>query len=157
MTEKAFSKEARPRRRIRNYLIEPEIQMKRAYYFLAFFLCMMGGIVFWIYFQLVIAVEFLSTEHAVVAVRITDLLNSLSPFTIAAYVLTGVICSIVFGIYSSHRVIGPSVAIRHHIERLKSGDFSRPLRIRDGDELVTVARLLNELTEVLQKKYGKPL
>lgn len=143
------------KRRLRNYLIEPEIQLRRAYYFVAFFFCMLGGIVFWVYFQLVIAVEFLSTEHGLVAVRIADLMRSLSWFTIGAYIVTGVVASIIFGIYSSHRVIGPSVAIRHHIERLKQGNFSQPLRIRSGDELVTVARLLNELTEVMRQKYGK--
>lgn len=143
------------KRRIRNYLLEPEIQLKRAYYFLAFFFCMLGGIVFWVYFQLVIAVEFLSTEHGLVAVRITDLMRSLSWFTIVAYVVTGMISSIIFGIYSSHRVIGPSVAIRHHIDRLKNGNYAHNLRIRQGDELVTVARLINELTEVLRQKYGK--
>lgn len=147
--------EAKIRRSWRNYLIEPEIQFKRAYYFLAFFFCTMAGALFWIYFQLMIAVEFLDSEGALVAVRMTDLFESLSGITIAAYLITGAIASIVFGIYSSHRVIGPSVAIRKHIDRLKAGDFSQQVHIRKGDELVTVARLINELTDVLRQKYGK--
>jgi signal transduction histidine kinase len=116
---------------------------------------MIGGVVFWIYFQLVLAVELLDSEQALIAVRTTDLFKSLSWFTIIAYLVTGLISSILFGIYSSHRVIGPSVAIKRHLDRLKSGDYARKLHIRHGDELVTVAREINELTQVLQEKYGK--
>lgn len=139
----------------RNYLLEPEIQFRRAYYFAAFFIFMIGSAYFWIYFQLVIAVEFLSSEYGLIAVRTADLFHSLSWFTIAAYLGTGIIISVVFGIYSSHRVIGPSVAIRRHVERMKNGDYSGVLKIRQGDELVTVANILNELTDVLRKKYDK--
>ena len=143
------------RRSWRNYLLEPEIQLKRAYYFVAFFFCMMGGIIFWIYFQLVIAVDLMDPEYGLIAVRTTDLFHSLSWFTIAGYISTGTILSIVFGIYSSHRVIGPSVAIRKHIDKMKQGDYSSRLHIRRGDELVTVAHVINELTDALRQKYGK--
>ena len=149
------SANGRVKRSWRNYLIEPEIQLRRAYYFVAFFCFMIGGAFFWIYFQLVFAVEFLSSEYGLVAVRTTDLLHSLSWYTIVAYVVTGLIFAVVFGIYSSHRVIGPSVAIRRHVERLKNGDYNGVLKIRKGDELVTVERVLNELTDALRSKYGK--
>ena len=149
------AKSGKAKRSFKNYLLEPEIQFKRAYYFVAFFFCMIAGVIFWIYFQLVLAVVFLDSEQALVAVRTKDLFTSLSWFTIIAYLLTGAVVSIIFGIYSSHRVIGPSVAIKRHIGRLKSGDYARKLHIRDGDELVTVAREINELTEVLQQKYGQ--
>lgn len=143
---------SRAKRKIRNYLIEPEIQLKRAYYFIAFFFCMLGGIVFWTYAQIVFAVEFLDAEAWLVAVRLTDLVEAISPVTVVLYLITGFTLAVLFGIYSSHRVIGPSVAIAHHINRLKEGDYSKRLFIRKGDELVTVARLLNELTDELRKR-----
>lgn len=143
---------AHSKRRIKNYLLEPEIQLKRAYYFLSFFFCMLGGIIFWTYAQVVFAVKFLDAQAWLVAVRLTDLLEAISPVTLILYLVTGILFSIIFGIYSSHRVIGPSVAIRHHINRLKSGDFSKRLHIRKGDELVTVAKLINELTDELRKQ-----
>ncbi len=142
---------SKSKRSFKNYLLEPEIQLKRAYYFLAFFFCMLGGIFFWTYAQIVFAVEFLDARAWLVAVRLTDLLEAISPMTLTLYLLTGVAFSIMFGIYSSHRVIGPSVAIKHHIDRLKSGDYSKRLHIRKGDELITVAKLINELTDELRK------
>lgn len=140
------------KRKLRNYLLEPEIQLKRAYYFLAFFFCMLGGMFFWAWIQVVIAVEFLDAKAWLVAVRLTDLLEAISPLTLFLYLATGIVFSVLFGVYSSHRVIGPSVAIKHHLNRLKAGDFSKRLHIRKGDELVTVAREINELTDELRKK-----
>ena len=77
----------------------------------------------------------------------TDLLESISYYTLAGYVIIGVLFSVLFGIYSSHRVIGPSVAIKLHMDRL---NYTKRLIIRDGDELVTVAKVINEYTDELR-------
>ena len=51
------------RQKLKNYLLEPELQLKRVYYFVAFFFCMMGCGIFWLYMQVFFAVKFMSNEH----------------------------------------------------------------------------------------------
>jgi methyl-accepting chemotaxis protein len=52
----------------------------------------------------------------------------------------------------THRMVGPMVAIRRHIEALKQGDLSARVRLRKRDAFKDVARDLNELAEALEER-----
>jgi signal transduction histidine kinase len=62
--------------------------------------------------------------------------------------------AIAFGIYISHRFLGPATVIRQSILELKSGNYSHRKSLRKGDELADVMSEVNALAEVLEKKYG---
>jgi hypothetical protein len=49
-----------------------------------------------------------------------------------------------------HRMVGPMVAFRRHIEALKNGDFRSRVRLRKGDAFLYLVKDLNELAEILE-------
>jgi hypothetical protein len=52
-----------------------------------------------------------------------------------------------------HRVGGPVVAICNYIQALKAGKYDAPRSLRKNDELTSIMQELNELAEILKKKY----
>jgi signal transduction histidine kinase len=59
-----------------------------------------------------------------------------------------------FGIYVSHRFLGPSLAIQGLVRELKEGNFKARKNLRKGDELMSLMEEVNGLAETLEKKYG---
>jgi signal transduction histidine kinase len=54
-----------------------------------------------------------------------------------------------------HRMIGPIVAFRRHIEALKNGDYQSRVRLRKGDAFSVMLTDLNELAELLERDEKK--
>ena len=52
----------------------------------------------------------------------------------------------------AHRILGPLIPIRTHIEGMKNGDYSSVLRLRSGDPFVEIADDLNELASLLREQ-----
>ena len=50
----------------------------------------------------------------------------------------------------SHRLLGPIVAFRRHLEALKNGDYGARIQLRKGDPFTDVADDMNELTAMLR-------
>ena len=57
--------------------------------------------------------------------------------------------NLLISIYYTHRMIGPSVAFKRHIQALKEGDFDSRVKLRTHDAFLDVAQELNELAEKL--------
>ncbi len=72
----------------------------------------------------------------------------------AGSVVLNCLMAIGFGIYISHRFLGPATVIRNSILELKSGNYSHRKTLRKGDELDDVMGEVNALAETLEKKYG---
>ena len=71
--------------------------------------------------------------------------------------LTLLVMSLLFfiGIIVTHRMAGPVMVIRKKMEDLCADNFSARVRLRKGDEFVTLARTFNELAGHLDKKHKK--
>jgi hypothetical protein len=65
----------------------------------------------------------------------------------AAFINIGML--IVFGVVLSHRVAGPLFNLLRQLRRIGLGQFKTEMRVRDGDDLVFVARNVNELSQSL--------
>ena len=75
----------------------------------------------------------------------------LSAQVVIAYLL-------VVGVLSAtyiHRMIGPIVAFRRHIEALKNGDYRSRVRLRKGDAFQDMLNDLNELAALLEREDEK--
>ena len=59
-----------------------------------------------------------------------------------------------FGIYISHRFLGPATVILSSLKELKAGNYSHRKSLRKGDELDDVMAEVNELAATLEKKHG---
>ena len=53
---------------------------------------------------------------------------------------------------SLHRLLGPIVPIRRHLEALKNGDYSSRVSLREGDLFLEVEQDLNELSAALERE-----
>ncbi|MBI3324273.1 MAG: HAMP domain-containing protein [Candidatus Omnitrophica bacterium] len=60
------------------------------------------------------------------------------------------------GLRQTHKVVGPIPRMIRMLQAIGAGDFSQRIRLRPGDALVDVATAINQMTENLQKRYGKP-
>ena len=62
------------------------------------------------------------------------------------------VCGLALAVMLTHRIFGPVVPIRAHIQKLIAGDFESRVRLRAKDEFQDVAKDLNELAEHLSQK-----
>ena len=56
----------------------------------------------------------------------------------------------------THRLLGPIVALRRHLESIKSGDYASRVHLRAGHPLGGIAQDLNELSEMLNRPVRSP-
>jgi methyl-accepting chemotaxis protein len=64
------------------------------------------------------------------------------------YVLGTIAISIIY----THRLIGPTVAFRRHLDAIEAGNFSYRTILRKSDAFQEVAKRLNEVSEMLEVK-----
>jgi nitrogen fixation/metabolism regulation signal transduction histidine kinase len=65
------------------------------------------------------------------------------------------LCSILvaaFGIMLTHRYYGPLIPILRSLRAIREGDYTSRVRLRPGDELQDLARVVNEISEKLAPK-----
>ena len=64
---------------------------------------------------------------------------------------------VLIGIYVTHRIVGPQVAIRRLISELKKGHYGKQIQLRRNDYLKNIASELNELsTQLKQTQTSEP-
>ena len=61
--------------------------------------------------------------------------------------------AILIGIKLSHRIYGPMIPFRRHIDELKDGNFGSRIRLRKDDDLLEIRDALNDLAITLEEKY----
>ena len=60
------------------------------------------------------------------------------------------------GIFTTHRLAGPWIAVRRALDRVREGDLETPLRIRSNDgHLRDVERSFNEMITALRDRGGE--
>jgi methyl-accepting chemotaxis protein len=69
--------------------------------------------------------------------------------TMGPAVLALIVGSALFSIYLTHRLAGPLYRFERHAANLAQGDLSLRIRLRQGDELQELARMINETVERL--------
>lgn len=90
-------------------------------------------------------VENLATMNKLLGLQVS--VTNIGTIGLAALAL---ICLMLW-IYFSHRIFGPTVPIRRHVQKLSEGDYSSRIHLRSSDELKDLAEDLNHLAEVLAK------
>jgi signal transduction histidine kinase len=99
-------------------------------------------------------VSALGYEGAIDPALIANLQQVVSQVTMTSLIglsISACLCYILY-IIVSHRIFGPMVPIRRHVESLKKGDFTSRVNLRSYDEFKDLAADLNALAEVLQEK-----
>lgn len=61
--------------------------------------------------------------------------------------------AILIGVKLSHRVYGPMIPFRRHIDELKAGNYASRINLRKNDDLVEMRDALNDLAITLEDRY----
>lgn len=144
------------RRSIRNFLLQPFLQMQLGLVSVVLSFAF-AGVIGWIFYIHL-------NRFASVVIQLTDaeeevlklLFSSLSDMRFAmlaaifAFLILNVLASIIF----THRMVGPTVAFRRLIRGLIDGKYGIQIKLRQGDAFVEVADELNELSRTLAEKHA---
>ncbi len=73
--------------------------------------------------------------------------------SLTATVVMGCAAVYLFGIYVTHKIVGPLIPIGNLIEELSKGNYeAKDVKLRKGDELQDFADKVNQLKAILKEK-----
>ena len=58
------------------------------------------------------------------------------------------------GVFYTHRLVGPTVAFQHFLEKIREGDYSARVHVRKNDAFGDIADDLNKTAEELERRHG---
>ena len=141
------------RRKASNLLLKPSLQMKLPLYtlILSFTFGLVALLLFYVYFEQLYAMMLENTTQesylrAAVSLQTSNFIEAAS-MLLVGYILLMVAVTTIY----THRIIGPTVALKRHIRALKDGLYSHRVQLRKHDELKDMAADLNELAEILEQ------
>ena len=147
-------------RRLANVLVEPVLQLGLPALLLAITLpfaalqALYGYMAFGQLYQVVLAdTSAPRTFQTMLEGQAADFLFVSGAITLA-YAIVVLIGSVAW----AHRMVGPIVPFRRHVEALKGGEYGSRVHIRRFDAFSELARDLNELAELLEEhdKHNGP-
>ena len=144
--------EKQQRRKIRNKINNPLLQMKIGLY------CIILSLIFSFSVLTILFLKF--RELIGLILDLTDAQDTLGDI-ISTYwsdtqiwvifaLMTYIISTIIICILYTHRLIGPTIAFRRHIEKLIDGDYDAHTQVRRGDAFNELAEVLNALSKKLK-------
>ena len=148
----------RPQQRsLKNYLINPNFQIKYALYFATSGMAMMGLLFTLITSRLSDAVAAMgdsNLDSLGLESAISLLIFDVSLFCVIGFFLN-IIFSFAFAIYMTHRVAGPGLVIERYIAEIKAGEYDSTRTLRKSDDLQAIMSALRDLAAHLKSK-SKP-
>lgn len=141
-----------PRRKTTNLILQPGLQLKLPFYLLllTFGFAVAFSAHSYITYERLFEITVAHTDQPEYFERVfsaqTENFKVVSAAMAAFYILMMLAVSILI----THRMVGPTIAFRRHVERLKNRDYSTRINLRRQDAFAEVAQELNELAEVLE-------
>lgn len=145
---------AKPKRRFRNFLLQPLLQVKLGLYAIilsTLFACAMAVILYQNFAGLVNAIVLLTDAEDEVRDLFLDYWRGTQIWiylTFLVYLGSTVAISVLY----THRLVGPTIAFRRHLQDLTAGQYGARTFLRRGDAFKEVADELNRLSETLEKE-----
>lgn len=148
----------KPKRRVRNFLLQPLLQVKLGLYAILLSALFVLTIVFLMYNNFA---DFLDS-----VIKLTDVETEVRELSsehwrgtrLWIFVCSGVylLATIAISVLYTHRLVGPTIAFRRHVRNLREGKYQSRTYLRKGDAFMEVAEELNRLSEQLEKGQYKP-
>ena len=134
-------------------LVDPRRQLRFAFFLIG------GGITALMVFNLFLLISLKASVQEIAAnghlsqEMSTVLLDSVAnaELNVTAMSLLLMTVSIVTGIVLSHRIYGPIVKIRQHVEAMNNGNFKSRIQLRSNDHFIELSEDLNQLAETLER------
>lgn len=73
---------------------------------------------------------------------------------LAILILIFFVGNVMISVLATHRLVGPTIAFRRHLESLIAGDYSARTELRSNDAFREVADDLNRLSAALEERHG---
>jgi hypothetical protein len=146
------------KRRVRNFVLQPLLQVKVGLYFILVSLLFATALALIIYYNfggLVNSIVLLTDAEEEVRELFLDYWKGTQLwiyFSFAVYLLA----SIGLSVFYTHRMVGPTFAFRRHIRSIAEGRYHVRTHLRKGDAFSEVADELNHLSEVMERTRGLP-
>lgn len=147
--------EEAPRRLIRNYLIDSNLQLRFASYLVAVAAAISLGLGYLLWSAYSEASRLVSLGDPSVDDSLRRMLvqeDRARMVWLGAALVAVVLCLLVFAIVVTHRVAGPTVALAKTCRRVAEGDLSRPRPLRRRDLLVDLADEMALMVEALRER-----
>ncbi len=148
------SLDGRPVRSLSNILVEPKGQLRYAFMLFGAGILMMITIVTYLLLSFNKTIEALHALYQVDGAVIDHLQMSLYS-TLVMVIIFGVVLAAVtisIGIALSHRIFGPIIPLKRHVEALIAGQYESRVQLRKKDEFQDLATELNRLAAALEHK-----
>lgn len=151
----AAGENGKAKRRLRNFLLQPLLQVKIGLYSIFLSLLFALAIAAMLYFNFFPLID--------TVLKMTDADEEVREFfleqwrakqlwvylTFFIYLLAQITMSVLY----THRLVGPTYAFRRHLRSLSEGRFNARTYLRRGDAFFEVADELNHLSEVLDRRW----
>lgn len=140
-------------RKVRNFLVRPQFQLKYMLYFWVSGLSIFGAYLAIIFVKLD-ELKFNIANSAAVDFELQNKMNAtifdLIIFALVALLLFSVV-TFFYSIIITHRVAGPMLAIKAYIDELAKGNYDYNRNLRQYDELHPIMDSVKSLAEQLKK------
>jgi nitrate/nitrite-specific signal transduction histidine kinase len=138
-------------RHLVNYLLQPLVQLRIGFINVCLsliFVLLLGAYVYMKFVQFADVVTTLTEANDEIGTMLRSYLESVG-VTAAILGVIFVVVSLLTSIYFTHRLVGPTVAFRRHIDALIAGDYKVKTTLRNHDAFTEVAESLNKLSDRL--------
>jgi methyl-accepting chemotaxis protein len=140
------------RRKARNFLLKPGIQLRLPLYvlLLSFTFVLLAVLFGNLYFEQTYVTLLQTTTQSEYVQRLlarqTQEFRELALLLLSGYVLLMVVVTVIY----THRLIGPVIPMLRHVKALREGRYTHRVSLRKHDAFTELADELNELAETLQ-------
>lgn len=144
------------KRQLRNFLLQPLLQMRIGLYAIVLALCFsiaLGAILYANFADLISNVLLMTDAQDEVREIFMSYWHNTQLWVYLSFFIY-LMATVTISVLYTHKLVGPTVAFRRHIRSLMDGRFTARTYLRKGDAFAEVAEELNHLSEVMEKKYG---
>lgn len=138
------------RRKLANYVIDKRALARLSVPFIVMTVLSVALVIIirWQVMEALQKVEIVGFENLGTMNELLKVQSAITVIGTVGIVIFAIICLGLWIIYS-HRIFGPTVAIRRHVECLSKGDYSSRIHLRTTDEFRELSAELNHLAEIL--------
>lgn len=140
-------------RKLRNLLLQPLLQIRLGLYSILltiFFSGMILGVLYLNLMDFTQIVLALTDSESEIRDLFADYISQ-TIWWIGILIVTFIASSIVLSVTYTHKLVGPTIAFRHQLQKLQRGQFDNKIQLRKGDAFQEIANEINMLTDVMQQ------
>ena len=141
-------------RKLKNYLLRPQVQLRVGFYFIVISI-IFAFIIGWVFtsqFGNIYETILDLTDVREEVIDIVDQHIREAMFWLIVICVGFVCINITLAVWYTHRMVGPAVAFKRHIDEIIAGNYDAKTTLRRGDAFHDVALRLNTLSDNLSGK-----